>query len=119
MAKRVGGSALNDVIVLLVTSRDSASVMEYCTKNYGLKASDSEKLVKEAQKRIVLAADYDRREEIGRAVIRFDAIYEECIKSSDSKTALSANIGKCRLLGLYEKEGQVDRTDVGNDREKQ
>ena len=47
-------------------------------------------LVAEARKRITVAADYTRDEQIGRAVMRLDDLYAKSIAGQDIRTALQA-----------------------------
>jgi hypothetical protein len=114
---------LHRVILLLVESRDSARVKRFCADELGMTNAAAEQAVGYVRQQIALAADYDRREEIGKAVIRFDTIYEESLNQVNEKTglktgletALKANLGKCRLLGLNETTEEPSPADAGKE----
>ena len=89
------------LIVLMVTTRDADRVKHLCVTKFGYSEKDAEKAIAKAIEAITLAADFDRREEIGTAVYRFNDLYEKTSSMQDHKTALAAENSRCKVLGLY------------------
>ena len=71
---------------------------EAATRAYGEIAGMT---VNQARKRITVAADYTRDEQLGKAVIRLDDLYAKSIAAQDTRTALQAQRELNRLLSLY------------------
>jgi hypothetical protein len=95
--------ALQDRVVLLLTNGMSAEAAEaYCLKQDGLDAEAARQVVAAARKRITVAADYTRDEQLGKAVMRLDDLYAKSVAAKDTRTALQAQRELNRLLGLYE-----------------
>ena len=68
----------------------------------GMTEARATALVKEAQKRIALAADHDLREELGRARIQLEELYTASLAAGDVKTALATRKELSKILHLYE-----------------
>jgi hypothetical protein len=58
-------------------------------------------VIAKARRKLTLAADYNRDEQLGTAVTRLNDIYARAIRAQDSKTALQAQREINRLLDLY------------------
>jgi hypothetical protein len=93
---------LRDRVVLLLTNGMAVEAAEdYARKNGGLDADAAKALVSDARKRITVAADFARDEQLGKAVMRLDDLYAKSIAAKDTRTALQAQRELNRLLGLY------------------
>ena len=88
----------------MVTSRDRELVQRACVEKLGFSEVDAKATVEKALQEITLAADFDRREQIGKAVIRLEDIYEKSMKIQEQKTALSTQKEINKLLALYSKD---------------
>ena len=90
-----------DRIVLLLTNGMSIEAAEsYCIKT-GMDRDAARQAVAEARKRITLAAEFARDEQLGRAIMRLDDLYAKSIAGQDIRTALQAQRELNRLLDLY------------------
>lgn len=92
---------LRDRIVLLLVNGMSAEAAEAFAIQSGAEPADAKQTVADARKRITVAADYTRDEQIGRAVMRLDDLYAKSIAGQDIRTALQAQRELNRLLDLY------------------
>jgi hypothetical protein len=90
-----------DRIVLLLVNGMSAEQAEGFAIQSGADPETARQVVAEARKRITVAADYTRDEQIGRAVMRLDDLYAKSIAGQDIRTALQAQRELNRLLDLY------------------
>ena len=93
--------SLRDRIVLLLVNGMSAEAAEGFAVQSGTPVEEARQVVAEARKRITVAADYTRDEQIGRAVMRLDDLYAKSIAGQDIRTALQAQRELNRLLDLY------------------
>ena len=92
---------LRDRIVLLLINGMSPEAAEaYCLQQ-GAALDDARTVVTDARRRITVAADYTRDEQLGKAVIRLDDLYAKSIAGQDIRTALQAQREINRLLSLY------------------
>ncbi|WP_428937781.1 hypothetical protein [Fontivita pretiosa] len=92
---------MSDRVVLLLVNGMSAQAAEAFAVQNGGGADEARQIVAEARKRITVAADYNRDEQIGRAVMRLDDLYAKSIAAQDIRTALQAQRELNRLLDLY------------------
>jgi hypothetical protein len=92
---------MRDRIVLLLINGMSAEAAKSFAIQGGADPETAEVLVAEARKRITVAADYTREEQIGRAVMRLEDLYAKSIAGQDTRTALQAQRELNRLLDLY------------------
>lgn len=100
------------VILLLVTSRDREFVRKACVEKLGLSETKAKKAVDEAISCITLAADYDRKVEIGKAIIRLDDIFEKSMRVQDQKNALATQKEVNKLLDLYATPDRTESEDT-------
>ena len=91
---------VNQVIALLLTAQPVDGV-------------DPE-LVKEARDRLALAADVDRRHELGKAIQRLEGLFTQALEE-DAKTALAVQKELNRLMCLYEVTEPVKAADRGTE----
>jgi hypothetical protein len=99
-----GADALDKVILLVVSGLSAAAITTACTAKLQLQADQVPALIAEAQRRIVLAAAFDRTREIGTAITRLTDLYNRCLRVQDVKTALGAQREINHLLDLYRTE---------------
>ena len=103
---------IRDRIVLLLVNGMSAEAADAFAIQSGADPETAKQIVADARKRITVAADYTRDEQIGRAVMRLDDLYAKSIAGQDTRTALQAQRELNRLLDLY---AGSSRGDGGND----
>ena len=114
--KRVGKIAVADevvegVLLLLVRYRDVRAAREQAIRDWRLADTEADAAVEEARRRLTLAADYDRVEELARAIRRHNDLYEAARSAVAEKgaEATGSDINACtnilkeisRLLDLY------------------
>lgn len=100
------GHGLNDRILLLLTNGMTIEAAEgYCMRQAGLDLDAARRTVAQARKKLTVAADYARDEQLGKAVMRLDDLYAKSIAAKDTRTALQAQRELNRLLGLYSPKG--------------
>jgi hypothetical protein len=103
---------LRDRIVLLLISGMSAEAAEgFCLQN-GQDLDSARQIVADARKRITVAADYTRDEQLGKAVMRLEDLYAKSIAGQDIRTALQAQREINRLMSLY---ALPNRSEAGGD----
>ena len=103
---------LKDRIVLLLINGMSAEAAEGFCVQQGQTPDQARQMVSESRKRITVAADYTRDEQIGKAVMRLEDLYAKSMAAQDIRTALQAQRELNRLLSLY---ADARRADPGED----
>lgn len=106
--KRSEHPAIEKVILLLVSGMAPADLRTACIEKLGVAAGDVDAIVAEARQRITVAADYDRDEEVGKAVTRLNDLYARALRSQDNRTSLAAQRELNRLLGLYQRPPETE-----------
>lgn len=96
----------------MVTTRDHEAIEATCRDKLGLNEEQTEIAIREASGRIAEAAIWNRDIEIGKALVRSNDIYERAMRVQDNKTALAADIHRCKLLGLFERLEKKDETEI-------
>ena len=93
---------VNDAVVLILARGLSDQVaIEHCFKA-GIDARRAKRIIASARRRITLAADYKRDEQIGLAIIRLGEIYTKSISGGDMRTALQSQREINKLMSLYD-----------------
>ena len=92
---------ISKAVLLLISLRDEADVRAACSAELGADAATIGHLVAEAKRRIVLAAKFDRAEELGKAAQRSDQLYEMAVSTNDYTAGNSIERDRRRLLDLY------------------
>jgi hypothetical protein len=90
----------DNVLMIVVNGASNAAAEAYAVRS-GADPAEASRLVADARKRLTIAADYARDEQVGRAVMRLDSLYAKSISDGDTKTALQAQRELNRLLDLY------------------
>ena len=101
LPKREKEATLAGIITSLISRRDPAEAKARLIAE-GKSKQTAASLVKEAQKRIALAADHDLKEELGRARIQLDELFDSALLNGDLKTALATRKELSKILHLYE-----------------
>src|SRR5512132_2760108 len=108
---------MRDRVVLLLVNGMNAEQAEAFAVQSGADPETARQVVSDARKRITVAADYTRDEQIGRAVMRLDDLYAKSIAGQDIRTALQAQRELNRLLDLYAGAGGGPRSDGTSEEE--
>ncbi|MBE7465425.1 MAG: hypothetical protein HS116_18260 [Planctomycetes bacterium] len=95
------------VILLLINGMSNEAAEGFCAQQ-GQAADQARNIVAEARKRITVAADYTRDEQIGKAVMRLEDLYAKSMAGQDIRTALQAQRELNRLLSLYADARRLD-----------
>jgi hypothetical protein len=105
-------AALADQVVLLLVGGLGLDAAERYCRQRGLDGPAAAAAMVEARKRITLAADYARDEQLGKAVKRLEDLYAKSLTAKDTRTALQAQRELNRLLDLYAPAGGPDGGEV-------
>lgn len=98
--------------LLLIRGVSAIDVQRALAKD-GMSMDQAGQIVADARRAIVVTADYNRDEELGRAKQQLEDLYRRCLRSacstcgrgSDEKTALNVRKELSRLLGLAQPGG--------------
>ena len=104
---------LQTVAVLLVTLQDRAAVARACIEKLDIDPAEVDEILDQARRQLTIAADYHRDEEVGRALLRLNDLYERSLRVQDVKTALATQKEIDRLLDLYSAAGARDEPPAG------
>ena len=117
---KINQAEFDRLVMSLLSGTSPEKAIEHCQANLGLTAKEALKVVKEARKKITLAADFVRDEQLGVAITRLNNIYARAIREMDNKTALQAQRELNKLMGLYSADaggtGSDGMTEVYRDR---
>ena len=93
--------AIDKVVLLMVSGLSEQAVAGACQQKLGMTPAKAKAAIRRARKLITLAADYNRDEQIGKAVVRLEDLYSRSLRVQDTKTALAAQKELNKLLALY------------------
>lgn len=93
-------AAVEKCVVLLVSMTNQADVEKACLEKLAIPAASVNRVIAAARRKITLAADYHRDEQIGKGLKRYEDLYQRSLQIQDCKTALAAQKEIARLLGL-------------------
>lgn len=102
------------VILLLINGMSTEAATGFCIQQ-GVSPDQVGQIVEDARKRITVAADYTRDEQLGKAVMRLEDLYAKSMAAHDIRTALQAQRELNRLLSLYADERRADPGDDDSD----
>ena len=111
--------AIDKVVLLMVSGLSEQAVAGACQQKLGMTPAKAKAAIRRARKLITLAADYNRDEQIGKAVVRLEDLYSRSLRVQDTKTALAAQRELNKLLDLYRPPGRADDADADADAEGQ
>lgn len=92
---------LDQVVLLLIAGGSRESVVSYARTAFGLNEKQAAALHEEARRRITLAAEFDRDEQIGLAFTRLTDLYLKAVHAKDWKLAFGVQRELNKLLDLY------------------
>ena len=97
-------AALDAVIALFVKGFRPERIAELLAadKSATIAAAAVTAYIDEARRLVTLAADYDRDEELGRAIRRFHEIYADASTAKEHRCRIDAQKELCRLMRLYD-----------------
>jgi peptidoglycan hydrolase-like protein with peptidoglycan-binding domain len=93
--------AIDTIILLMVSGMNEQELAAACVAKLGIPTDKVTAVIADARRKLTIAADYNRDEEIGTARTRLNNLYARAIRSADNKTALQAQRELNRLLDLY------------------
>jgi len=96
-------SGVERVVLWIVSGLFGADLEGACVSKLGIGPAGVKDIIAEARKRITIAADFARDEQIGKAVLRLEDIYAKSMTTAgaDPRTALQAQKELNHLMGLY------------------
>lgn len=103
-------AALDMAILLLISGAPSYMAAATLVKKNKLDRPTARRLAAMAADKIAIAADFDRRHEIGTAARRLDHLYTTAIGMADTKAAIAAVRERNHLFDLYPNQTQGDDT---------
>lgn len=103
-------TAIDRAILLLVSGMTLDATITTLKEKLGLTTKKAEAIANKAQKKIILAANYDRTKELGTAIARLNDLYRRAVAIQDTKTALAIQRELNKLMDLYEKPTPYDDT---------
>jgi hypothetical protein len=92
---------VDGLVLVLASGATQTAATEYAVQNAGLAPILAAAHVEEATRRILLAASFDRMEELGTAYTRLNMLFTRANSQHDYKSALSAQRELNKLLSLY------------------
>ena len=93
--------AIDKVLLLMVSGLSQAELTAACIGKLEVAPEETASVIAQARRKLTLAADYNRDEQIGTAVTRLNDIYARAIRAQDIKTGLVAQKELNKLLDLY------------------
>ncbi|HOM18470.1 MAG TPA: hypothetical protein PLQ00_14160 [Thermoguttaceae bacterium] len=93
---------IDQAILLLVSGLSAEAAANALQSKLGVSAAQAIAAAKEAEKKIILAANYDRTKELGTAISRLNDLYRRAVAIQDTKTALQIQRELNKLLDLYD-----------------
>jgi len=108
--------AVERAVLLLVSGLATEAVVEALVSKMGLSRKQAATAVKKAEKKIVIAANYDRTKELGTAIARLHDLYRRAVAIQDTKTALQIQRELNKLLDLYDRPAaNAEPLDTGHE----
>jgi hypothetical protein len=93
--------AVDSLVLLMVSGISRADLTAACIGKLGVPADKAARVIAQARRKLTLAADYNRDEQLGTAVTRLNDLYARAIRGADIKTAVTAQKELNRLMALY------------------
>lgn len=93
--------AIDKIVLLLISGISREAAADYATSELSIAPDKAKAAVAEARRKITRAADYNRDEEFGKAITRYNDLYGRAVKAQDTKTAIQAQGRLDKLLALY------------------
>lgn len=115
--KVMNENKIGSVVTTLVTVRDETTVSKICKEKLGIDNSELAEILQQAKRKIEDAATVDRMQEIGKALIRLDELYEKTAMIGKPETCLAIHKERSKLLDLYGKVPSKPENEWGLDDE--
>lgn len=93
--------AIDKVLLLMVSGLSHSDLTAACIGKLEVPPEEVAGVIAQARRKLTLAADYNRDEQIGTAVTRLNDIYARAIRAQDIRTGLVAQKELNKLLDLY------------------
>jgi hypothetical protein len=106
---------LDKVLLLMVSGLSHADLTAVCVSKLGVPPERVADIIAQTRRKLTLAADYNRDEQIGTAVTRLNDIYSRAIREQDTKVCLAAQKELNKLLDLYRMTAEHADYGSGND----
>lgn len=103
---------------LLIRGASPGQIMRYSAENWKVGSRQTEYYIQFAHKRLEKASHVVRSEQVGKAIRRYDSLYNKAIESGDFTEARNCQRAMDRLLGLEAPtkfEAEVKRKDEPNE----
>lgn len=94
-------TAVEDIVVKLTRDVQESELLDEIRETYKVDGTAAGKLIKEARRRLTLAARYHREREIGIAYKRINNLFADSRDAEDFRSALAAQKELNTLLALY------------------
>jgi len=95
---------IDRAVLLIVSGMSVEAAAATLQSKLGVTAAKAAAVAKKAEKKIILAANYDRTKELGTAIARLNDLYRRAVAIQDTKTALQIQREINRLLDLYDRQ---------------
>lgn len=105
---------IDRAILMIVSGLTVENTASTLVTKLGLTPAKAEAIAKKAEKRIVLAANYDRTRELGTAIARLNDLYRRAVAIQDTKTALQIQREINKLLDLYDRPIPAETEDLND-----
>jgi len=99
--KTIDNKAIDKVVLLMAAGMSHGDIEQAAVEKLAISATSLPSIIAAARRKITLAADYNRDEQIGTAVTRLNDIYSRSLRSLDNRTALAAQKELSKLLDIY------------------
>lgn len=94
-------TAMDKIVLLMVSGMSQADLENACVMKLAIEPHKVADAITAARRRLTLAAEYNRDEQLGTAITRMNDIYGRAIRAADIKTALTAQREINKLMDLY------------------
>ena len=105
---------LDQLVLLLISGTSLEKLKGYCVANFSMTEEEAVAAADQARRRISLAADFTKNEQLGMSINRLESIFSKATAAKDIKTALQAQRELNRLMGLYVSD-KTQSTGAGNE----
>lgn len=91
----------NAVVLILACGYPDRIAIKHCEKA-GIAAKEAKAIIAKARRRITLAADYKKDEQVGIAITRLNELFTNSLTAKDMRTALQAQRELNKIMSLYD-----------------
>ena len=87
---------------LLLAGASRSQIVTFCDQKFSVHEETADRYIATARKLFQEAALPERREELHKAICRYEALYAKSLSVQDFKAAAAVQDRICKLLGLWE-----------------